>query len=380
MSSFTPRKASNKIAMVQGGAITMPNVPVDQDTPVESLFGPANNQIRLAGNENPYGPAPSALAAIAASVGKSCFYADRAVYRLIDMIAERNGLERGQVVLAAGSTEILCAAAMAWGATGAIICPDLFWDAPIQYAERKGVQCIATPLDADMNFDLSAMEAKLDGGVSLVHLVNPNNPTGLALDNSALRAFVAKANAAGVTVLVDEAYNELTDAPEQSSLVDLVRAGENVVVTRTFSKIYGMAGLRVGYAMASEENIAKIRGYLTSFGGNTAGLAAAIGSYNDFAFLEQTRAAIVAGRNQIIEAAARYGLSTLPSQTNFLFVDVGDADAVHKVMAENNISIRGAFGEWHQYSRVSVGTPEDVQRYIEVLPKALEHVKTRNPL
>ncbi len=366
------RKALNKVGVVQGGALTSKSFNADANAPLTSFFGPELGQARLSGNENPYGPAPSAIEAISKSVGMSCYYADRSVYRLLDMIAERNGVARSQVILASGTTEILCAAAMAWGSKGSIVCPDLFWDMPVQYAERKGVKSISTPLSSDMNFDLDAMASAVDDSVSLVYIVNPNNPTGLALDCTELRTFASKVLASGATVLVDEAYNELTDNPDKHSLMDLVRANENVIITRTFSKIYGMAGLRIGYAISSEENIAKIREFITSFGGNAAGLAAAIACYNDYAFLEKSRTAICEGRDQILTALNRLGLKALPSQTNFLFVEVDDADAVQRIMADHNIAIRGAFGSWKQYSRVSIGSPEDIQRYIDVLPLAID--------
>lgn len=357
--------------LVQGGAVSVPFLQTNREATVASLFGPTPGQARLAGNENPFGPAPSALKALSETAGLSCYYADRGVFHLTSMIAERHGVTPAQVVLGAGSTEILCATALAWGRDGSIICPDLFWDAPILFAERKGVNCIYVPLAADMNLDLDAMAEQLGESVSLVHLVNPNNPTGMALENTALRAFAKKVAESGATLLVDEAYNELSDQPAESSLVDLVRAGEDVVVCRTFSKIYGMAGLRVGYALTSEKNAARIRSYMTSFGGNVAGISAAIACYNDEAFLAASLASIREGRDMILDAVARSGLTALPSQTNFVFVEVPDADAVDRAMRERNIVIRGAFGAWTQYSRVSVGDLKDVARYAEALPQII---------
>jgi len=132
-----------------------------------------------------------------------------------------------------------------------------------------------------------------------------------------------------------------------------------------------MAGLRVGYAISSEENIARIRGYLTSFGGNTAGLAGAIASYDDEDFLSFSRSATLEGRAKIMEAVKQCGLSALPSQTNFVFVKVPDADAVKEAMERRGILIRGAFGKWKKYSRVSIGSPEDVDRYVKALPEVI---------
>jgi histidinol-phosphate aminotransferase len=329
-------------------------------------FGPHSGQALLSRNENPYGPAPSALKAISEFAPMGCYYTDRALARLTAMIAERHQVRPEQVVIGEGSTEVLCAIALAWGRRGAILCPELFWDTTVLYGERQGMRAIRVPLAADMNPDLTAMAAQVAEGVSLVHLCNPNNPTGMLIAPERLRAFAAQVTPVA-TLLVDEAYNELTDQPEENSLIDLVRAGADVIVCRTFSKIYGMAGLRVGYAITSEENAATIRSHLMSFGGNLAGLAAAIASLNDTVFLARSLAMVREGRQMILDAAARVGLGALPSQTNFVFVKVPDADALRDAMAAHGIAIRGAYGRWKTFSRVSTGKLEDVARYAAAL-------------
>jgi histidinol-phosphate aminotransferase len=339
----------------------------------EPHFGPKIGQALLSRNENPYGPAPSALRAISETAKMGCYYADRGLERLTAMIAERHNVMPSQVVVGAGSTEILCAISLAWGREGAILCPDLFWDTTVVYGERQGVSSIRVPLAADMNVDLPAMASKLADGVALVQLCNPNNPTGMLIPSDALRSFAAKVSP-HATLLVDEAYNELTDRPEDNAMIDLVRSGADVIVCRTFSKIYGMAGLRVGYAITSEANAQRIRSHLMSFGGNLAGLAAAIASYDDTPFLDQSRAAVLEGRAMIVDAVSRAGLTALPSQTNFVFVEVPDADALREAMAQRGIAIRGAYGSWKGYSRVSTGKLEDVARYAGALPELAQQL------
>ena len=343
-----------------GAAVATPTAEPD--------FGPKIGQALLSRNENPYGPAPSALRAIAETSKMGCYYADRGLMRLTAMIAERHGVSPAQVVVGAGSTEILCAIALAWGREGAILCPDLFWDTTVIYGERQGITSIRVPLTADMNVDLPAMAAKATDGVAMIQLCNPNNPTGVLIEPAALRSFAAQVTP-HATLLVDEAYNELTDRPEDNAMVDLVRSGADVIVCRTFSKIYGMAGLRVGYAITSEANAARIQSHLMSFGGNLAGLAAAIASYDDTPFLTQSRAAVLEGRAMILDAVTRAGLTALPSQTNFVFVKVPDADALREAMGQRGISIRGTYGDWKGYSRVSTGRIEDVARYAAALPE-----------
>lgn len=371
---FTDRRRFLAGASVGAGLTAMPMAastasaaPAAEAMP----FGPLGGQALLSRNENPYGPSPSAIKAINRTATMGCYYADRGMEYLQDMIAERHGVSPSQVVVGSGSTEILCAVALAWGEKGAILCPDLFWDTTVKYGERQGVKSIRVPLGPDMGVDLDAMAAAMSDAVSLVQVCNPNNPTGMLIDAAALKTFAAKVTPEA-TLLVDEAYNELTDTPDANSLVGLVREGKDVIICRTFSKIYGMAGMRVGYAITTEENAERIRGYLMSFGGNISGIAGAIASYSDMAFLEKSKLMVSEGRAMILDAVGAAGLTALPSQTNFVYVRVPDADKVQAAMKARNISIRGAYGPWTQYSRVSTGRIEDVARYAKALPEVID--------
>ncbi|WP_066479550.1 MULTISPECIES: pyridoxal phosphate-dependent aminotransferase [unclassified Sphingomonas] len=357
-------------AVAGGGAIAATRSAYAFPSAEPPVFGPAPGVALLSRNENPFGPAPSAIRAMADAAGKGCYYSDGGLRRLTDMIAERFAVSRDHVVIGNGSTEVLSAIALAYKDKGAILGADLFWDTTVQYAERQGAKVLRVPLAADMGVDLDAMAAAVTPDIALVHLCNPNNPTGMLIDGDQVRAFVRKVGPKA-TVLVDEAYNELTDRPEHHSVADLVKAGENVVVCRTFSKIYGMAGLRVGYALARPEVAKRVSEHLMSFGGNSAGLAAAIGSYGDIAFLNYSKARIVEGRGMIMDAVKAAGLAALPSQTNFVFVKVPDANAVQKAMAARSVMIRGSYGKWTQWSRVSTGRIEDVQRYAAALPEIM---------
>ena len=335
-------------------------------------FGPAPGVAWLTFNENPYGPSPKALEAMAKTASKGCYYADDAVERLNAMVAERFGVAREQVVIGNGSTELLTAAASALARKGPIVCPELFYDQPVDYAERQGAKVIRVPLKPDMGVDLEAMAAAAASSkATLIYLCNPNNPTAMLIDGATMRAFIDRVGP-GTTVLVDEAYNELTDRPEESSVVDLVKAGRNVIVCRTFSKIYGLAGLRIGYALAGPQHAAMIRDNLMTLLLSSASLAAAIASLEDPAFATLSRNRIFEGRQIILDGTKRLGLETLPTQANFVFVKVPDANAVAARMAEQKIIIRGAYGKWTQWSRVSTGKIEDVKRYAAALPAVLK--------
>ncbi|WP_040464381.1 histidinol-phosphate transaminase [Erythrobacter sp. NAP1] len=361
-------------ASIGAGLSALPVASTATSPMAEPDFGPMHGQALLSRNENPYGPAPSAIRAVNESAQMGCYYADRGQRRLRDMIAERHNVSPQMVVIGSGSTEILCAIALAWGRQGSVLGAELFWDTTLLYGERQGVQSVRVPLATDMNLDLDAMEAAVSDETSLIQICNPNNPTGVLIPAADLRAFASKVKGKA-TLLVDEAYNELTDNPDDNTMIDLVRAGEDVIVCRTFSKIYGMAGMRVGYAITSEENAQRIRGHLMSFGGNISGVAAAIACYNDHGFLDRSRAMVLEGREMIMDAVAKAGLTALPTQTNFVYVKVPDADAVRAAMAERGISIRGAYGKWTQYSRVSTGMLEDVSRYASALPEIIDGMR-----
>ncbi|WP_260922893.1 pyridoxal phosphate-dependent aminotransferase [Novosphingobium sp. 9] len=333
---------------------------------VADVFGPPPGVAQLSRNENPFGPAPSALQAVARYSAQGAYYADRAVRKLIAMIAERHGLESDRVVLSSGSTEVLKCVALGLGRKGTILCPELFWDTTVHYAEAKGVKVKRVPLASDMSIDLAAMKAAITPDVSLIHICNPNNPTGMSLDGEALRAFIRSVDPR-VTVLVDEAYMELTARPDYTTVVPLLKERANLVICRTFSKIYGMAGLRLGYAMTSPDIAETLRGYLMSFGGNLAGLAAGIASYHDEPFLKASKAFILESRASIMEVVKSCGLATCASDTNFVYVKVPDADALYQKMVEAQVDIRPAYGRWTQWSRVSTGRAEDIGRYAAVL-------------
>jgi len=370
MSFDFSRRALITSATMGIAATAVPTPIFGQSRNDEPAFGPAPGTALLARNENPYGPAPSAMKAIADTAKMGCYYANSGVQKLAAMIAERHGLTPDHVLIGSGSTEVLSAIALIYGAKGQIVTPDLFWDTTVVYAERKGAKVVRVPLKADMSVDLDGIAAAVTPGTAMVQICNPNNPTGMVFDGATMRKFV-KTVGARTTVLIDEAYNELTNNPDDASVIDLVKAGENVIVARTFSKIYGMAGLRVGYALGNPEVIKQAQGYLMSFGGNTAGLAAAIASYNDTAFTSFSKAHIVEAREMIFDAVKTAGLTALPSQTNFVYVKVPDADALRKSMADKGVLIRGSYGKWKQWSRVSTGKIEDVKRYASVLPSAV---------
>ncbi len=378
MTEFSRRSFLGGTAAATGvmATVGMPVAAAVQSGSAAPAYGPAAGIAKLNSNENPYGPSAGAIREALAATRQGAYYVGDSVSALKSMIAERNGVGTGQIALSSGSSAVLTFIATAAGQRGNILTPDLFWDSTVRRGTRQSGEIVRLPKREDLAIDLDAMYAAITDDIALVHVTNPNNPTGLVLDSEALRSFCKRA-AQKVTVLVDEAYNELTDNPTDSSMVDLVREGHNVIVARTFSKIYGMAGMRVGYTIASEENTELINSYaMGDYTLNQAGIAAAVASYNDLGFLEMSRSKIFEGRLMIEEALSSNGLRALPSAANFLFVDLGklNADTFREKMAARSVLVRGIYRDYDQFSRVSMGKLEHVQMYVDALPGVLEEM------
>jgi histidinol-phosphate aminotransferase len=341
-------------------------------TPDPYLLGPKEGVALLSRNENPYGPSKSALKMVEYAASKGAYYASQeAVQTLMQLIADKHGVAPEQVVLTTGSGEVLSAIAMIYGKEGPIVAPRLFWDTTALYAVNQGVGSIdRVPLAADMSVDLAAIEAKASSDTGIVQLCNPNNPTGMVSDAAALKASV-KRMAAKTTVLVDEAYMELADDPKGNTCIGLINEGHDVIVTRTFSKIFGMAGLRMGYSISSVETAEKIRGVVMSWSPCTS-YAAAIGAYQDEAFIDYSKNKIVEAREMVNMTIDTLGLERLPSQTNFVYFKSGkEANDVQKAMSAKLISVRGQYMDYNEWTRVSMGKIEDVERFCKALPEVV---------
>ena len=323
-------------------------------------LGPPPGMIALRFNENPYGPSPGALKAAADAAALGAYYADDMQAILLQTIADRHDVALANMVLSSGSNEALQAAFVAWGKKGRIVLPSLTYTAHVHYARRMGVEVVPVPLKDDLTIDLDGMAAAVTDDVSLVYICNPNNPTGHTLDGDALRDFCRSVGKRAV-VMIDEAYNELTDRPEYSSMIDLVREGENVVVMRTFSKLFGMAGMRVGYGIGRPDIAKTIADHVMAWP-NGVGLAAANACYTDDEFIEFSRSKIFEGRDMVVDTFRSNGIEPLPSQTNFVFANIGRSGSdFQNRMAERKILIRGRWPSYPDYIRVSMGKIEDIE-------------------
>lgn len=344
-------------------------------TPAKAQYGASTSTVpvkaHLGLTENPFGPSPAARRAIVASV------ADAAVYPhserpLIDRIRAQEGLADGHVGLSSGALDALSHFAVAIGRGGRIVAPQPTYSTHLAYAARQGVATEWVPLGADHQIDLDAMLAAIGrDGVRLAYICNPNNPTGLLLDPDRLRDFCIAA-AKIVPVLIDEAYFELAPDPQRQSMASLVRAGHDVIVARTFSKVYGLAGMRIAYTLAQPARVTLLNGLITT-SRNQAGLAAAAASLGDAAYLAGAIAYLKGCRAQIYRICAANGLRYLRSEGTYVYVDCGrPAKDVQARLAAVGVEVRlfdgPAYANW---MRIGTATPAELEYFAGVLPKVL---------
>jgi histidinol-phosphate aminotransferase len=327
--------------------------------------------VRLSANENPYGPSPLARAALIAAAGESCRYPLALANRLIDKLAALERVPREQIVLGAGSSELLATLAIGY-ARGAVVCAWPTFEQLPAYAERRGVELRKVPLDAKLRHDLPALAAAVTPDTSLLYVCNPNNPTGTVVAGAPLREFCSRMSRSTL-VVVDEAYLDFVEPGATESMVDLVRAGQDVVVLRTFSKLHGLAGLRLGYAVAPVAVARRLRELDPSLVPGAASLHAGYASLDDTEFLRTTRLKIQSDRRRIREACERLGLACADAQGNFLFIRTGvPIVAFRGRLRAQRIEVGRPFAPYDEWCRVTVGTRAETDAFLAALPEALK--------
>ena len=330
---------------------------------------PVGKILKLASNENPLGMSPKAKKAVAAAISGIERYPDQ--FELITKVAERCGVEQNQVVLGNGSNDVLDLIARVFLAPGrsAVFAQHAFAVYPLATLST-GAELIATPAK-HYGHDLNAMRAAIRPDTRIVWIANPNNPTGNFLPYPEVRAFL-EAVPQEVVVVLDEAYNEYLPPAERVDTAAWIADFPNLVVTRTFSKIYGLAGLRVGYALASAEIADLMNRVRQPFNVNNLAIAAAVAALDDHLFVAESYELNRRGMEQLVAGLKRLGLEHIPSHGNFVTFKAGDGAAVNQKLLKQGVIVRpiGGYGlpEW---LRVTIGTEPENARFLEALEKAL---------
>lgn len=346
-----------------------PGKPVD-DVARELGLDPASI-IKLASNENPIGPSPLAMAAMHKAIDTCHFYPDGGGFHLRNAIAHAFGLGRENVVLGNGSNEIIELLFHTFTRPGIheIVTTRHAFAVYTLMAQLFGVHAIVVD-DVDFTPDLPAMLRAITPQTRLIFLASPNNPTGTRVTNEALNAFIRDLPPQVIAVL-DEAYYEFLDNPPDS--VGYVKNGARVVLMRTFSKIQGLAGLRIGYGLAPAEIADLLQRARQPFNANLIAQAGAMAGLADLDHQKKTKEMTDEGRKLMEETFAKMGLKYVPSAANFVLVNVGDGGEVFKRLMKKGIIVRSMVS-YHlpAYIRVSIGTPEQNTRFLAELPGVLE--------
>lgn len=344
-----------------------------------STHNKTNELLRLDFNENSLGMSDSAKGAILKALDGAARYPDKQRAQLMTKVATINGVSENQVLLGNGSIESIRAVvqmlhdkALKTDVGFQLIIPDPTFGCAELYARSLGVLLVKVPLTLD-NYDLDLDKLQRAAtefdGISLFYLCNPNNPTAIITETDTLKAWIKNAPK-NHYFLLDEAYFGYVTDPSFESGVEWVKQGlsDNLIVVRTFSKLFGLAGLRVGYAIASPQIIADIGSLMSTDNINVSGAVAAIATLEDEDFLAHSLQTTNQARHMMETALDELGLRYLPSQTNFIFYEVnGDVQNYINKMREHGIAVGREFPSIPGFNRITLGTPEEMMVVIDTL-------------
>ena len=328
---------------------------------------------RMLANENPYGPSPRAVKAIAAGAAAGNRYQHEAAAELKKQIAAFEGVPEDYIMVTPGSSDVLEKMAIVHFMNGGnVVAADPAYMSLIKVTMGMGGEWNKVKLTDDWAHDLPAMKAAVNEDTKLVYICNPNNPTGTLTDNDELRTFCREVSDSA-PVFVDEAYLEYLPDFKSKSMVPLIQEGKNVIVARTFSKVHGMAGLRIGYAVARPETLEKVYGISRgNMGLCKTSLMGAMASMQDADFLKKSVALNDKFRAQTYAGLEAQGLEYIPSVTSFILFPIAmPGDEFLEGMYDRGVGVRAFDVHGKDYCRVSVGKPDEVDRFLGALSTVL---------
>jgi histidinol-phosphate aminotransferase len=320
--------------------------------------------VRLSSNENPYGPSPAALKAMTDGFSLAWRYPDEYADLLADELARLNGVPVDQILLGDGSGEILKLSAAAFtGKDKKIVTANPTFEAIARHAGVAGAEVVKIDLASDYSHDLKKMLAAANGA-GLVYICNPNNPTASITPAKELSEFLAKLSPATV-VLVDEAYHHYVESKDYESVIPLVKDYPNLIVARTFSKIYGMAGLRCGYCVTQTANISRMRTHQIFDSVNIMALVAALASLKDVDQVTRGRRMNSEVKKNVCTELDTLGFRYIPSHANFMMIDLRrEVRPVINAMRSRGVEVGRLFPALPTFMRVTVGTGPEMKQFL----------------
>ena len=332
---------------------------------------PLTGNIKLSSNENPYGPSEKVRQAMISNFDQACRYPFSYSGELIEKIAAKESVSKDHIVLAGGSTEGLKVVGLTYGMNGGeIIAAQPTFLALMTYAAQWGGSVNWVPVDKNMMHDLDEMEKRISSKTKLIFLCNPNNPTSTLLPADRVLDFCNTVSDK-VTIFSDEAYYDFIEDKNYPSMVSLVKKGKNIIVSKTFSKVYGLAGLRIGYMVAKPEIAAGLRKNIMAFT-NVLAIEAAKNALDDQEFYDFSLNKTVEAKKIILEGLDDLNLEYAPSNTNFIFFKSGrNIEKLQQQMLAKGIMVGRPFPPFDDWCRISTGTLEEVIQFNDALKKVL---------
>jgi len=365
---FTRRGWLKSMGMAGGAALvgipSLTNAEIEKFHP-RSLATP----VRLKSNENPYGPSEKVRKAMRDSFSYSCRYPYDYVDELESILAKKEGVTPEHIVVTAGSTEGLRITGLTFGIDESeIIAAKPTFLAMMTYAQKWGASVNWVPVDESMGHDLEEMEKRINNKTKLVFVCNPNNPTSTLLPKDQLRDFFDSASKK-TTIFSDEAYYDYIEDKSYPSMIEFVKKDRNVIVSRTFSKVYGMAGLRVGYLIAKPEIASLLRENRVALASVPAVQGAKV-ALEDEEFYQFSLKKTVEAKQMIYSVLDELEMEYIDSQTNFIFFRSGrEIQTLQNQMLKENVLIGRSFPPFTQWCRISTGTLEEVQVFCNAIRK-----------
>ena len=327
--------------------------------------------VRLSSNENPYGPPPAALKAMTDNFSLTWRYPDEYADMLADELARLHGVPADQVLLGDGSGEILklCASAFT-SREKKLVTANPTFEAIARHAGVAGAEVVKIDLTSDYSHDLKKMLASA-GGAGLVYICNPNNPTASITPRNEISDFLAKLSPTTI-VLIDEAYHHYVESKDYESVIPLVKQYPNLIVARTFSKIYGMAGLRCGYCVTQAENIRRLRTHQIFDSVNIMALVAALASLKDTDHIARGRKLNTEVKKSVYAELDTLGYRYIPSHANFIMIDLRrEVRPVLNALRNRGVEVGRLFPALPNFMRVTIGTSAEMKQFLSAFKEVL---------
>jgi histidinol-phosphate aminotransferase len=368
--SISRRKFAHLLGIGAAAAVVRPRITIATEAPTVPAKAKAG-MVRLSANENPYGPSAKAHEAMKNSHGLCNRYPDEANDVLIDKIAKINNINRDQIALGDGSSEVLklCAETFTGPTEGKLVVADPTFEAILEYSKACSADVVKVPLTSSYTHDLEKMGASAQKG--LIYICNPNNPTASITPKNDLKDFIAKTSPETM-ILVDEAYFHYADSPDYESVIPLVKDHPNLIVARTFSKIYGMAGLRCGYCVAQPETIKRMHGFQMWDSVNIMALAAASASLDDEAQVTNGRKMNSEAKRYTLGELNKLGLKSIPSQANFIMFDCRKPVVpLIQAMKDKNVAVGRLFPAYPNHMRLTIGKQSEMESFVSAFKQVM---------